>query len=82
MLDMSQLTGESSYYDLFARTLNFVEQHQVAKEGSWWATRAADGSAVSDEQRTGPWQGGYHAGRAMILCAKRLEAMAQGLARP
>lgn len=78
MLDMFQLTGNTTYYDLFARTLDFVEKHQVAKEGSWWATRAADGSATNDRQRTGPWQAGYHAGRCMILAAKALDRMAAG----
>ena len=82
MLDMFEFTGDRRYYDLFAKTLDFTEQHQVAKEGSWWATRAADGSATSDQQRTGPWQGGYHAGRAMILCAKSLERLAQQPDRP
>jgi mannobiose 2-epimerase len=77
MLDMFTLTGERQYYDVFVRTLDFVERHQVAKEGSWWASRAADGSELSDRQRTGPWQGGYHAGRAMILCVNRLKALAQ-----
>ncbi len=77
MLDMYQLTASHTYYALFSQTLDFVEAHQVAKEGSWWATRAADGSATADQQRTGPWQGGYHAGRAMILCAKRLEELAR-----
>lgn len=76
MLDMFKLTGHPMYYDLFAQTLDFVERHQVAREGSWWATRAADGSATPDQQRTGPWQAGYHAGRAMILCAKSLTNLA------
>ncbi len=76
LLDMFRLTGDQTYYDLFTKTLDFVERHQVAKEGSWWATRAADGSPTTDRQRTGPWQAGYHAGRSMILCIKQLEALA------
>jgi mannobiose 2-epimerase len=82
MLDMFQLTGNTMYYDLFSRTLDFVEKHQVAEEGSWWATRAADGSAANDRQRTGPWQGGYHAGRSMILAAKALDRIAAGVEVP
>jgi len=77
MLDMYTLTSRHEYYDLFCQTLDFVERYQVAKEGSWWASRAADGSATKDQQRTGPWQGGYHAGRAMIFCAKRLDELAK-----
>jgi cellobiose epimerase len=78
MLEMFQLTGRREYYELFSQTLDFTEKHQVSREGSWWATRAADGSALSDRQRTGPWQAGYHSGRAMIICAKRLEELARG----
>lgn len=79
MLDMFKLTGDPMYYGLFAKTLDFVEKHQVAKEGSWWATRMADGSAAPDKTRTGPWQAGYHAGRAMMFCASRLDALAKQL---
>jgi cellobiose epimerase len=79
LLEMFKLTGQREYYDLFSQTLDFTEEHQVAKEGSWWATRAADGSATADRQRSGPWQGAYHSGRAMILCAKQLEGLAQSL---
>ncbi|MHC1768615.1 MAG: AGE family epimerase/isomerase [Verrucomicrobiia bacterium] len=82
MLDMFRLTGDPMYYDLFARTLDFVEKHQVAKDGSWWASRAADGSATRNQTRTSPWQAGYHAGRSMILAAKALEKMATGAPNP
>ena len=77
MLDMFRLTGEAQYYDLFGRTLDFVEQHQVAAQGGWWATRAADGSATLDQQRAGPWQTGYHAGRAMMICINTLTEMSR-----
>ena len=79
MLDMFKLTGDSAYYELFRGTLDFVEKHQVSKEGSWWATRAADGSSTGDETRTSPWQGGYHAGRSMSLCAKCLDELARSV---
>ena len=57
MLEMYKLTGKPEYYDAFAQTLDFVEKHQVAKEGSWWATRKADGSPAGTA-RTSMWQGG------------------------
>ena len=82
MLDMFKLTGNTRYYDLFVRTLDFVEKHQAASEGSWWATRAADGSATGDKQRTGPWQAGYHAGRAMIHAAKTLQELSVVSGKP
>ena len=76
MLEMYRLTGKQDYYAAFDQTLDFVEKHQVAREGSWWATRAADGSSKGNE-RSSPWQGAYHNGRAMILCAKLLEELVE-----
>lgn len=75
MLEMYRLTGKKEYYDAFSKTLDFVEKHQVAPEGGWWATRAADGSPRGTT-RSSPWQGAYHSGRSMILCAKLLEELA------
>lgn len=75
MLEMYQLTGKREYYDVFRQTLDFVDKHQVAREGSWWATLSADGSPQGT-QRSSPWHGAYHNGRAMIRCAKLLEELA------
>jgi len=75
MLEMYRLTGKPDYYDAFAQTLDFVEKHQVAREGGWWATRAADGSPRGD-QRSSMWQGAYHNGRALLHCARLLEELA------
>ena len=80
MLEMFRLTGNVEYYSAFSRTLDFCAKYQVAKEGSWWASRNADGSPTNNLQRSSPWQGAYHGGRAMILCAKWLEELA-GLAQ-
>ena len=76
MLELYRLTGRREYYDAFRQTLDFVEKHQVAREGSWWATRAADGKPMG-QQRSSPWQGAYHNGRAMLLCAKMLDELAE-----
>jgi mannobiose 2-epimerase len=76
MLEMYRLTGDLQYYRVFAETLDFVEQHQVAEAGGWWATRRADGSPHDNTSRTSMWQGAYHNGRALIRCAKRLEQLA------
>ncbi|MGN6385982.1 MAG: AGE family epimerase/isomerase [Verrucomicrobiota bacterium] len=75
-LELYRLTGDASYYSAFAKTLDFCEQNQVAREGGWWATRNADGSAATDLTRSGPWQGAYHAGRALILASHWLDEMA------
>jgi cellobiose epimerase len=75
MLELYRLTGRPAYYDVFARTLDYVERHQIAREGGWWATRKADGSPAG-AVRTSMWQGAYHSGRALLLCAKRLDELA------
>ena len=67
--------GDAGVYTLEALTNGGVEKYQVAKEGGWYATRRADGSPQSDT-RSSMWQGAYHSGRAMILCAKLLEEVA------
>jgi mannobiose 2-epimerase len=74
MLEMYKLTGKREYYDVFCQTLDFVEKHQMAAEGNWWASRKADGSPLSD-QRSSPWHGAYHNGRSMILCEKLLKGL-------
>jgi mannobiose 2-epimerase len=76
MLEMYKLTGKPEYYDAFRQTFAFVEKHQIAPEGSWWATRTADGSPKSN-QRSSPWQGAYHNGRALLRCAELLEELAK-----
>jgi mannose/cellobiose epimerase-like protein (N-acyl-D-glucosamine 2-epimerase family) len=76
MLEMSRLTGKREYDEVFQQTLDFVAKHQVAHQGGWWATRAADGSPQG-ATRTSPWQAAYHSGRAMIRCAKLLEERAK-----
>jgi mannobiose 2-epimerase len=75
MLELYRLTGRREYYDAFAQTLDFVEKHQVAREGSWWATRRADGSPAGTS-RTSMWQGAYHNGRSMLYCARLLDELA------
>lgn len=75
MLKLYQLTGKREYYDRFAQTLDFVEKHQVAKEGSWWASLKADGSPLN-RSRSSMWQGAYHNGRAMMVCKNLLNELA------
>jgi mannose/cellobiose epimerase-like protein (N-acyl-D-glucosamine 2-epimerase family) len=77
MLEMYRLTGDEKYYEAFSRTLDFCEKHQIAEEGGWWSTRAADGSPTNDKTRASMWQGGYHSGRALLLSAEWLSQMAK-----
>jgi mannobiose 2-epimerase len=75
MLEMYRLTRSAIYYAAFSRTLDFIEAHQVAPEGGWWATRAANG-APKGTRRSSMWQGAYHSGRSMIRCAEILDDLA------
>lgn len=75
MLNVYGLTRKAMYYAAFSRTLDFIEAHQVAREGGWWATRAADGAPRGTE-RSSMWQGAYHGGRAMIKCTELLDDLA------
>jgi mannobiose 2-epimerase len=75
LLWMYRLTGNERYYQLHRQTFDFVEKHQVAPLGGWWATCRADGSPL-DRTRGSPWQGGYHNGRGLLYCAKLLEELA------
>jgi len=75
MLELYKLTGRPEYYETFTQTLDFIDKHQVAREGGWWATRKADGSPAGSS-RSSMWQGAYHSGRSMLLCAKLLDELA------
>lgn len=76
MLELFRLTGQPEYHAVFSQTLAFVEKHQVARAGQRRATRFADGSPRG-EQRSSPWQGAYHNGRAMLLFASLLDELAR-----
>jgi hypothetical protein len=54
---------------LASQALGYPQGMSTAS-GGWWATRKAD------EQRTSPWQGAYHRGRALLYSAKLLEELA------
>ncbi len=76
MLTMHQLTGEQHYRDLFDETFDFVERHQIADVGGWWATLNEDGSVGENQTRTSMWQGAYHNGRALLRCEQMLRSSA------
>jgi len=79
MLEMYKLTGDKKYLDVFNKTFEFVEQHQIVpadQGGGWWATKNADGSPHGNTSRSSTWHGAYHNGRAMILCRDLLREMA------
>lgn len=74
LLELYQQTGDVKYWSAFLKTLDFIEKHHVAEGGGWYTTLQADGKVISDNRAT-MWQGPYHTGRALLRCAKMLEAM-------
>jgi hypothetical protein len=70
------LTGKPEYYAVFRQTLDFIEKHQVAPGGSWFASRKADG-APNVSQLSSPWQGAYHSGRSLLYSAKLLQELGE-----
>jgi mannobiose 2-epimerase len=66
MLELERLTGDPQYGRLFRQTLDFIERHQIAEDGGWWATREADGSPHPNRSKSSQWQGAYHNGRALL----------------
>jgi mannobiose 2-epimerase len=75
MLELYRFTGKEEYYIAFRQTLRFIEKYQLAPGGGWWATCTSDGSPCTS-QRSAPWQGAYHNGRALLRSAKILEELA------
>jgi cellobiose epimerase len=75
MLELYELTSDPGYYAVFAATLDFIEQHQVAAGGGWWSIRRADGSADPRGTLGSPYQDGYHSGRALLRSERLLERL-------
>lgn len=75
LITLYRLTGDQQYFNLFSKTLDFVQKHHLAPEGGWWATVNEDGSLGPNLSRTSMWQGAYHNGRALLICEKILRGM-------
>jgi mannose/cellobiose epimerase-like protein (N-acyl-D-glucosamine 2-epimerase family) len=73
-LRMHRLTGDPLYYDVFARTLDWIEKRQVdPKGGDWHAEVSPQG--VPGGQKASAWKSAYHNGRAIIECLAVLDAL-------
>jgi len=73
-LYMYRLTREPRYLEVFEKTYDFVERHQVDWEnGEWHATITPEGRAQGDKAHI--WKAGYHGGRAMIECLAVLDSL-------
>ena len=74
MLTLHKLTGESRYRDIFGKCYTFTMKNHIAPAGGWWDTLEVDGSVGEKKTRTSMWQGAYHNGRALLMCAKLLKS--------
>jgi mannobiose 2-epimerase len=74
-LYMYRLTHEPKYWDVFAKTYDFIDKYQTDwQNGEWWATvRGTTGSGAKAQS----WKAGYHDGRAMLECMHILNTLAQ-----
>ncbi|MCS7041798.1 MAG: AGE family epimerase/isomerase [Bryobacteraceae bacterium] len=73
-LAMYRLTGERQYWDVFGRTLQFVEQHMADwQQGDWHAQ--VDANLRPSGNKAHEWKAAYHNGRAMIECLQRLRGL-------
>jgi mannobiose 2-epimerase len=71
-LYMYRETGDSSYLEVFRKTLDFIERRQVDWEfGEWFDSVHAEG--VLRPAKAHAWKAGYHNGRAMIECLEILK---------
>jgi mannobiose 2-epimerase len=66
LLVVYQRTRQPEDYATFLETLRFTGRELVVPEGGSWA---------STRTRTGHWEGGYHMGRALLMCAEILEQL-------
>jgi cellobiose epimerase len=71
-LRMWKLTGDRKYWDVFEKTWQFVDRHQIDwQHGDWHATVLPDLSTRGDKANV--WKAAYHNGRAMIECLQLLQ---------
>jgi len=62
---MYRLTGDTYYLKCFAKTLDWVEKHQVGwKNGDWHNVVKPNGKPFGD--KAGVWKAAYHDGWAMV----------------
>jgi len=72
-LRMSQLTADPLYLDVFDKTLEFVEKHQVDWAGGEWHNMINQDGRPAAAAKASTWKAAYHNGRAMIECLELLK---------
>jgi mannobiose 2-epimerase len=72
-LYMYRLTHDARDLEIFEKTYDWIDQHQVDwKNGEWFEMIHPDRSPSGDKAQI--WKGGYHNGRAMMQCLDILKA--------
>ncbi len=74
VLTMYELTGERRYLDVFEQTWNLAKTKLVDRKSGEWRARVPDAASPGGDKATN-WKAGYHNGRAMIECMRRLKRL-------
>ncbi len=73
-LTMYQLTNRTEYFDVFRKTWDFCDKHQIDwRNGDWHSSIDTEGKVRGD--KANEWKAAYHNGRAMIESIARLRAI-------
>lgn len=73
-LTMFEMTGQKRFLGIFEDTWNLVKTKMVDRQSGEWHARIP-GPASPGGDKANNWKSGYHNGRAMIECMKRLNGL-------
>lgn len=73
-LTMFALTGRQRFLNFFEQAWDLAKTKLVDRESGEWRARVPD-ATVSGGDKAHNWKAGYHNGRAMIECMKRLRSL-------
>jgi mannobiose 2-epimerase len=76
-LYMYRLTGEPVYWDVFAKTYDFIEKYLTDWDVGEWHS-AVSPSLKPSGAKAHIWKAGYHNGRAMMECLEILREIGAG----
>lgn len=67
-----EMTGDQKYADAVEKVWNWIQNHQVDKEGGdWWAEIFVDGTPNLKEPKGGNWKTAYHNARCCFELLRR-----------
>lgn len=75
-LAMFEMTGDARYLGLFEKSWNLVKTKLVDRQSGEWHARVPGPGSPGGDKAT-DWKAGYHNGRAMMECMKRLKLLEQ-----